>query len=311
MKANDSGATDEVIVRFVGTGSPEMSTEREGIATLISDRNNHILIDAGRNLMQNIYESGVHPNEIDTLLLTHLHNDHIEGLPTLWMTGWFLLGRKHSLTIYGPVGTQSMVEGMYAMFQFDIKQRANRFNDPAHLKVQVHEIPNIEQEFELKGFQVTAFPVEHDDGDPSFGFRLERDKQTVMITGDTRLTSSVIKHGQKADLIISNVLAMPEELAAKPEMQEVIAKLMTIPEAVSLFNQTHPRLAAYNHLATKDLTGEIDAFIESSTRQSGYQGPLFIGKDGWSLGLKTLNPQPPPDPKTLMSLDRKPKYEDE
>ena len=85
--------SDETLrVTFIGTGGPEVSTERSGIATLVTAGDENVLFDAGRNLMQNLYEAGVDPRNVTTVVLTHLHNDHLEGLATLWMTGCF---KKH------------------------------------------------------------------------------------------------------------------------------------------------------------------------------------------------------------------------
>jgi ribonuclease BN (tRNA processing enzyme) len=44
----------------------------------------------------------VNPKEIDGLFLTHLHSDHIVGIPDLLLSGWFL-ARDRSLPIWmGP-----------------------------------------------------------------------------------------------------------------------------------------------------------------------------------------------------------------
>jgi ribonuclease Z len=298
-------------VTFVGTGGPEVTVDREGIATLVSTANGNYLFDAGRTVMQNLYEAGVDPRDVDTIILTHLHNDHIEGLPNLWMTGWFLLGREQPLKIVGPVGTKAMIEGMYAMYQFDVKHRANAFNDPAHLLIDVTEL-DAEGVFIDNGpLKFTAFLVEHGDGDPAFGYLIEDGSQSVLLSGDTRLCDNLIKHGQGVDILVSNILAMPDELAKKPEMQGVVAKLMTIPEAVELFNATQPRLAVYSHFVTKDIPHHsLDTFIESTTRSLGYTGALFLGKDGWSVGLPELEISPPPPAEQLPNLDRKVSYED-
>jgi len=59
------------------------------------------------------------------IFLTHLHNDHFEGLSSLWITPWFMFGRKHQIELWGPPGTTRMVQGMRAMFEHDLDQRSN------------------------------------------------------------------------------------------------------------------------------------------------------------------------------------------
>src|SRR5690348_15701123 len=87
-------STDKHIrVTLVGTGGPEINPTRFGYSTLIEAGGQRLLFDAGRGVVQRLYESRVNPRDITKIFLTHLHNDHIEGLPTLWITPWFLLAR--------------------------------------------------------------------------------------------------------------------------------------------------------------------------------------------------------------------------
>ncbi len=296
---------------FIGTGGPELSVERSGIATLLTVDGQHLLIDAGRNVMQNLYEAGIDPREVTNIVLTHLHNDHIEGLPTLWMTGWFLLGRQHPLTVWGPVGTKAMVDGMRQMYQFDITHRSDAFNDGQLLDIEVIEILPKQKLTMDNGVSITAIEAQHNDGNPAFSFFIEASGRKILHTGDTRLFSDLINYGKKADVIVSNVLAMPYELAQKPEMKTVVSKLMTIDEAVTLFTKSAPTLAVYTHFVTKAIKGNVDAFIENETRRQGYVGPLFLAKDGWKITLDPIvTTSPPPSAEQLPNMDRKKHYQD-
>jgi ribonuclease Z len=80
---------NELRVHLIGTGGPELTPERAGMSTLIDVNGRKFLFDAGRGALQNIYLSRIHPNDVTKVFLTHLHNDHFEGLPSLWITPWF------------------------------------------------------------------------------------------------------------------------------------------------------------------------------------------------------------------------------
>src|SRR6476659_7801228 len=108
-------------VTLVGTGGPEYFPDRLGISTLVEANGEMLLFDVGRGANQRLYQSRVNPKDISKIFLTHLHNDHFEGLTDLWLPPWFLLARDHGFESWGPEGTAEMVQGMRAMFRHDLK----------------------------------------------------------------------------------------------------------------------------------------------------------------------------------------------
>ena len=69
---------------LLGTGCPSPSHIRYGPSTLISTKKQKILIDAGSGVAQRLSEFGLAPSEIDVILITHLHSDHIVDLYQLY-----------------------------------------------------------------------------------------------------------------------------------------------------------------------------------------------------------------------------------
>jgi ribonuclease Z len=131
--ADDASSGPDIRVTLLGTGGPELTPHRLGYSTLVEAGGQKLLFDAGRGVLQRLYESRINVTEVRSVFFTHLHNDHIEGLPTLWMTPWFLLGRDKPMEAWGPVGTARMISGMEAMFAFDIEHRVNQFNKRENL----------------------------------------------------------------------------------------------------------------------------------------------------------------------------------
>src|SRR5215510_10671695 len=73
-------------VVLVGTGGPEINPARFGYSTLIEAGGQRLLFDAGRGVVQRLYESRVNPREITQIVLKRVHNDHTARLPSLWTT---------------------------------------------------------------------------------------------------------------------------------------------------------------------------------------------------------------------------------
>jgi ribonuclease Z len=189
----------------------------EGYATLIVAGEQKLLFDAGRGVMQRLYESRINPRDITTVFFTHLHNDHYEGLPPLWMTSWFLLGRERPLEAWGPPGTANMVQGMRVMFAHDLDRRVNPFNKLENLAISVNEIGE-GTVFDRDGVRVTAFTVDHKDGNPALGYRVDHAGRAVVLSGDTTYDANLVRQGKGADLIVHNVIAFSERLSRMPEM---------------------------------------------------------------------------------------------
>jgi len=293
-------------VTLLGTAGPEYFPDRLGISTLVEANGEMLLFDVGRGTNQRLYQSRINPKDISKIFLTHLHSDHIEGLPDLWMTPWFLLGRDHGFEMWGPEGTEQMVQGMRAMFGHDLKGRVNQFNPIETLAIQTHIISD-GVIYEKDGVKITAFPVEHADGNPAFGYRVDWKGHRVALSGDTTLHENVINHGTGADLIVHNVIAFSERLSQMPEMKGVLAKLTTPEQAAEVFKRAKPKLAAYSHIVTKELQGKKgEDEIIARTRAAGYDGPLLIGVDRMAFeitdGVNVIAPRSIDD---LQNLDSK------
>jgi ribonuclease Z len=308
-QAQDTAYEPTLRVTLLGTAGPELSPHRFGYATLIEAGGQTLLFDAGRGVLQRLYESKVNVTTVTKVFFTHLHNDHIEGLPPLWMTPWFLLGRDKPLEAWGPAGTARMIRGMESMFQFDIEHRVNEFNKRENLQFAVTEIKDGEI-YNRNGLKVLAFSVWHDDGNPAFGYRIEYKGRAVVLSGDTTYSENVVRAGRGADLIVHNVIAVSDALASAPELVPILAKLTTPEQAARVFNETSPRAAVFSHVVKKELGGRHgDEVILQRVRAAGYTGPLEMGYDRMVIEVgKHIRILQPTTTDNLPDVDRKAAY---
>jgi ribonuclease Z len=104
---------------FLGTGGT-IPTERRSLpATVISSGREILLFDCGEGTQRRYLQSGLRLNRPMKIFITHLHGDHILGLPGLLQT-FSLLGRLAPLEIYGPSGISAFVKAMIRTVKFHL-----------------------------------------------------------------------------------------------------------------------------------------------------------------------------------------------
>ena len=123
VKENLNNGNDMFRVTLLGTGAPPPVMERFGPSTLVEVGGEILLFDAGRGVLQRLFQLKTPLNRLRSLFLTHLHSDHIVGLPDLWLTGWLVGHPEVPLSIWGPRGVKEMMTYLDKAFDYDIRIR--------------------------------------------------------------------------------------------------------------------------------------------------------------------------------------------
>nr|WP_255571891.1 ribonuclease Z [Anoxybacillus sp. ST70] len=160
---------------FLGTGSGVPSKGRNVSAValqLLEERGATWLFDCGEATQHQILHTSIRPRRIERIFITHLHGDHIFGLPGLLGSRSFQ-GGETPLFVYGPAGIRSFVETALAV-------------SGTRLKYDLHIYEFTEGViFEDEQFIVTAKLLDH--GLPSYGFRIvEKDLPGTLLVDQLR-----------------------------------------------------------------------------------------------------------------------------
>src|SRR5262245_11922190 len=89
---------------FLGSGDAFVSGGRFNTWMLVEPTVTRFLIACGASSLIAMKRLGVAPNDIDTILVSHLHGDHFGGLPFLILDAQFFSKRSTPLTVAGPPG---------------------------------------------------------------------------------------------------------------------------------------------------------------------------------------------------------------
>ncbi|MFC4356203.1 ribonuclease Z [Chryseomicrobium palamuruense] len=147
---------------FLGTsaGMPsKFRTTSSLVVNLSEERGTYWLVDCGEAMQHQFMKTPLKPRKIEKIFITHMHGDHIFGLPGFLGSRSFL-GGTEKLTIYGPSGIREFVQTALSLSR-------------THLTYPL-EIIEIERGvvFEDDLFVVTADLLAH--VIPSYGYRIEQ-----------------------------------------------------------------------------------------------------------------------------------------
>jgi ribonuclease Z len=278
-----------ITATLLGTAGPSLSTVQAEAGLLIQAGPETLLFDCGHLVPERLAQLGI--TNVTKVFLTHLHSDHTEGLPILWMNEvtWGSRG-QNPLQVFGPPednpnqpsGTLDMTTGV-----------ANSYATNTHIRRDlVEHLPAGGIQFQTteigqgvvytnNGVTVTAFLVDHFPVMPAFGYRVDYAGHSVVFSGDTTYSPNLISFAQGADVVIHEVLLSPP--GATLANDGILGYHTTPEQAASVFSQVAPRLAVYTHIV--DQTGGGASAIISRTVAAGYSGPLQVGTDLTSISI--------------------------
>src|SRR5262245_3997055 len=86
---SSNSATPQIKVTLLGTAAgPPVNLDRYEAGTLVEAGNQKLLFDCGRGVTFRLSQVGLNLAEVRKLFLTHLHSDHVIGIPDLFLTPW-------------------------------------------------------------------------------------------------------------------------------------------------------------------------------------------------------------------------------
>lgn len=134
-----------------------------GNCIYVGDENTHLLVDTGiskKRVEQGLHTLGIKGEELQGILITHEHIDHIQGLG--------VFSRKYEIPIYATKGT---IEGIRCLSSLG--------RMPEGL---LHEV-KVDETFSLGGMEISPFAISHDAREPS-GYRIRNSQKSVAVATD-------------------------------------------------------------------------------------------------------------------------------
>ncbi len=168
---------------FLGTGSAMPTAERVQSGLLLAEDDRRLLVDAGSGVLHRLAATETGYEGVETVLLTHLHLDHVADLMPIYKARW--LAGEPTLTVVGPPGTEALLEGLLAVHDY--------LEDRTSLTVREIEAGSAT----VAGFDVTAMQTKHTMEGLAYRFA---DRLTV--SGDTREFVGLIDFAESGSVLV-------------------------------------------------------------------------------------------------------------
>jgi ribonuclease BN (tRNA processing enzyme) len=277
--------TTGLALQVLGSGGPELTDRRASTGYLVwRDGRAGILIDLGPGSLLRFEQSGARVEDLELVLLTHLHVDHAADLPALIKASFFT-SRDTDLPVYGPTGNQIMpgtdafVRALFAAPDGAFHYLNSFLDGGAAYRLRPHEVAADGREpqavIDDGRWKITAVPVHHGPL-PALAWRVdvrgEKAGRALVVSGDMNGDNrTLVRLAADADLLVAH--------HAIPEGTTGVARNLHMPPSVigTIAADAGVKRLVLSHRMTRTLGRETES--EALIREH-YKGPLDFAEDG-------------------------------
>jgi ribonuclease Z len=207
---------DGLHVALCGAGGPLPDPKRSGPCVAVVAGDQLFVVDAGTNGLRNLLRMRYPVGDIEAVLLTHFHSDHIDGLGEMATIRWVNGSNTSPLTVIGPEGVQKVVSGFNSVYAQDSVYRNAHHGDtvtPLSGKGSVAQsfpLPangELETVYQKGDLKIQALAVEHPPISPAVGYLFTYKDRSVLVSGDTNKSENLQYFAQGVDLLVHEALA--------------------------------------------------------------------------------------------------------
>lgn len=279
ITANAGCGESGVWLQVLGSGGPEVGDKRASSSYAIWHNGKaKILVDIGSGSMLQFERSGANINDIEAVLLTHLHVDHTADLPAL-IKATFFTNRTQDLPIFGPSGnalmpsTTAFIQTLFGP-NGAYRYLSNYIDGSDSYTIRPHDIniKNKQVRSVLKNnlYQLNAVPTHHGPI-PAIAWQIKIADMNIVFSGDMNNDNHALADlAKNADILIAH--------HAIPENAKGVARQLHMPPSVigEIATQANVKKLVLSHLMLRTLNQTNQSEVQIRKK---FAGSLHFAED--------------------------------
>jgi ribonuclease BN (tRNA processing enzyme) len=243
------------------------------------------VIDCGDGVARQLAFAGVPLSSLRHIFITHQHSDHTGDYGNLILFAW-TAGLSTRIDTWGPPPLEHMTKLFFEMNRSDIDTRiANEARVPLVPLVNVHELRAGGLVMSDDNVKVTSALVDHPPVVPAFAYRFDARDRSIVISGDTARSRTLVKLAAGADVLVHSVMYPPaiDRLVARVPnaaalKASILAHQTSVEDAGRVAHEAGVKTLVLSHFVPPDDPELTDAvWLEAARRR--FRGNVIVGRD--------------------------------
>lgn len=271
---------------LLGTGGgPRPRKASSAPAQVIVVNDAAYVVDCGDGVARQLVMANVPLVSLKSIFITHHHSDHNADYGNLILLAW-TAGLAQRVDTWGPPPLKRMTRLFFEMNSYDIKVRiADEGRPPLVPLIHAHELRAGGMVMQDENVKVTAALVHHPPVSPAFGYRFDTADRSIVISGDTTPTESMIELARGADVLVHDALFEPgidRMVARVPNAQSLKQSILShhtsAEDAGRVAREAGVKMLVLSHLVPPD-DPEITPQMWMDAAARHFDGEIVVGRD--------------------------------